>query len=151
MVRLFILTVNVTYNEYHQQNVTGTFIKLYGWKVWLYFQYIFISSTNMKVILLIFEISTVYSLECINLKYEKKQLKDKTLDAYLQNLHTFEFLWRSSQVSIGPKVLVIGPFSILRPIYFQLCLIICYELYYDYLVENESVIFLSQNGKYIIF
>ena len=50
---------------------------------------------------------------------------------------------------IVPKVILIGPFSFFKSKYIlRFCLIIWYKLYYEYLVENESVIFLSQNGKY---
>ena len=39
---------------------------------------------------------------------------------------------------IGPKVLVIGPFHFLRSnIYFRICLVIWYELFPDYLIEND--------------
>ena len=48
------------------------------------------------------------------LKGEQNKLKNELLDAYLRNLHTFEFIWRIVYVFIGPKVLVIGPSRLLR-------------------------------------
>ena len=39
------------------------------------FQYIYYSSTIITTILLIFQICTVWSLDCTNLKYERKILK----------------------------------------------------------------------------
>ena len=86
----------------------------------------------------------------MNAKRWAEQLKDQWLDTRPGNLHTFEILWRISQVFIGPKVIVIGLFRFLRPNTFSDFLITWYELYSEYLVKNESVIFPSQNGKYEI-
>ena len=90
-------------------------------------------------------------IEYLNTKIWAKTIKNEWLDTRPENLHTFEILWRISQVFIGPKVLVIGPFRFLCPnIYFRFCLIIWYKIYSYYLILNESIIFLSPNGKYEI-
>ena len=53
-------------------------------------QYICYSSTIIKENFLIFQISTVQSLKCINLKDEEIIIKNEGLDSYLQNLLTFK-------------------------------------------------------------
>ena len=46
----------------------------------------------MGAILLIFQVSKVESSDCRNLKYEQNKIENDRLDAYLQNIRTFEFL-----------------------------------------------------------
>ena len=56
-----------------------------------------------------------------------------------------------SQVFIGLKVIVIVLFRFFMSEYiFRFFLIIWYELYSEYLVGNEYIIFLSENGLYEI-
>ena len=62
---------------------------------------------------------------------------------------------RRSYKLYGQKVLVIGPFRLLRSNIYFYFLIIWHKLYSDYLIKmsgkNESVIFLSQNGIFEVF
>ena len=73
-----------------------------------HFQYIYYSSTIIRAILLIFNIFTVYSLYCTNLKYEQKIIKKMNDQQYMYKICT---LLRSfGQKMYGPKVLNILPF-----------------------------------------
>ena len=81
--------------------------------------------------------------------------KNERIDAYLQNLHTFVIIWRMSQVFIRQKVLVIWPFRFLSlNIFFNFIWQVGKSFFWlfgrKWVVKNESVIFLSQNGKYEI-
>ena len=82
---------------------------------------------------LIFHIYTVYSLDCINLKCQQKIFKNERLDTYLQNLQTFEILWRISQLFYWSKSTSYWNIFYVQK-YFSLFLMIWYELYSDYLV-----------------
>ena len=50
----------------------------------------------------IFQISTVQSLDCRNLKDEQKRIKNEELVVNQRNLHSFEYFW--SEI-YGQKVL----------------------------------------------
>ena len=62
--------------------------------------------------------------------------------------HFLRFYEELVKLLLVKKYWLLDRFVLYVQIYFRFCLIIWYDIYCDYLVENESVIFLSQNGKY---
>ena len=125
-------------------------IILYGWKFWPCFQGLCISSTIIGAILLIFSHSDFLSLNFGMLKDEQEKLKRMTWYKASKFAH-FWYSMNNYLIFYWSKSTSYWTVSYFTSKYiFRFCLIIWYKLYSDYCVENESIIFLSRNGKYEI-